>query len=303
MAIEPCWKEEARASEVLRKLSMNKFPINPFAVAEAHEILYRENASLSSGISGCLMKIGDVFGIMYSTRFASNGFKRFTVGHELGHYFLEGHVDQLFGAGQQFHQSDSGFLSDKTCEKEADAFAAALLMPKSIFQAAIKDAGEGLDAVEALAEICGTSLTATSIRFANLVDIPVAVVCSKEERVSFAFMSDGLKKQRNLMWIKKGAGLPQRSTTAAFNRDIANVQGAKRATGQSSLADWFHGDDLEINEDVIGLGEYGRTLTILWADSLPDPEVEISTSRADGREDDEAESLLPSQRFYQKPRY
>jgi hypothetical protein len=36
MAIEPCWKEEARASEVLKKLGMNKFPINPFAVAEAH---------------------------------------------------------------------------------------------------------------------------------------------------------------------------------------------------------------------------------------------------------------------------
>jgi Zn-dependent peptidase ImmA (M78 family) len=301
MAIEPCWKEEARASEVLKKLGMNKFPINPFAVAEAHEILHQEKDSLSSGISGCLMKIGDVFGIMYSTRFSSNGFKRFTVGHELGHYFLDGHVDQLFGAGQQFHQSDSGFLSDNACEKEADAFAAGLLMPKNLFQAAIKDAGEGLEAVEALAEICGTSLTATSIRFANLVDMPVAVVCSRGDRVSFAFMSDEMKKRRNLTWIKKGAGLPQRSTTAAFNRDSANVQGAKRATGQSSLADWFHGDDLEINEDVIGLGEYGRTLTILWADSLPDPDE--SVVRADGADDDEGESLLPSQRFYQKTRY
>ena len=174
-------------------------------------------------------------------------------------------------------------------------------MPKNLFQAAIKDAGEGLEAVEALAERCGTSLTATSIRFANLVDMPVAVVCSKGDRVSFAFMSDGLKKQRNLTWIKKGAGLPQRSTTAAFNRDSVNVQGAKRATGQSSLADWFHGDDLEINEDVIGLGEYGRTLTILWADSLPDPDE--SVVRADGADDDEGESLLPSQRFYQKTRY
>jgi hypothetical protein len=58
---------------------------------------------------------------------------------------------------------------------------------------------------------------------------------------------------------------------------------------------------LEINEDVIGLGEYGRTLTILWADTLPDPDE--SVPRAGGVYDDEGESLLPSQRFYQKTRY
>jgi hypothetical protein len=49
------------------------------------------------------------------------------------------------------------------------------------------------------------------------------------------------------------------------------------------------------------LGEYGRTLTILWADTLPDPDE--SVARADLVDDDEGESLLPSQRFYQKTRY
>jgi hypothetical protein len=67
------------------------------------------------------------------------------------------------------------------------------------------------------------------------------------------------------------------------------------------LDDWFDGPDTEISEEVIGLGEYGRTLTVLRAESLPDPE-DVMT-RADGREDDEAESLLPSQRFFQKSRY
>src|ERR1035438_8496989 len=48
-----------------------------------------EKTSLAPGISGCLMKVGDVFGILYSSRFASEGFKRFNVAHELGHYFLQ----------------------------------------------------------------------------------------------------------------------------------------------------------------------------------------------------------------------
>jgi hypothetical protein len=297
MPIDPSWKAEVRAAEVLKKLDMIKLPINPFAVADAHEILHQENPSLEAGISGCLMKVGDAFGIIYSTRFSSDGFKRFTVGHELGHYFLDGHVHYLFGQGQQVHYSDSGFLSGDAYEKEADAFAAGLLMPKGLFRAAIEDAGQGLEAVEALAEICGTSLTASSIRYALLTDDPVTVVCSAGEKIAFAFMSKALKERRNLTWIRKGTGLPPRSTTAAFNRDSANVLNRRRITGISSLADWFDGDDLEINEDVLGLGEYGRTLTILWADSLPDPED------SEVREDDDTESLLPSQRFYRKTRY
>jgi Zn-dependent peptidase ImmA (M78 family) len=301
MPLDQWWKAEARASEVLKNLSMDALPIDPFAIADAKQIVHRENDSLESGVSGCLMKVADTFGIMYSTRFASDGFKRFTVGHELGHYFLDGHVDHFFGAGQDTHLSASGFLSGDEYEKEADAFAASVLMPKDLFKVACEDAGQGLEAVETLAGICRTSITATSIRYALLTNQPVATVCSVGEKVSFAFMSPALKKQRNLTWIKKGSGLPSDCSTAAFNRDSANVRNARRRSGQSSIADWFHGEDIEINEDVIGLGEYGRTLTILWADSLPDPED--SVTRADGTDLDESESLLPSQRFYRKSIY
>ena len=79
-------------------------------------------------------------------------------------------------------------------------------------------------------------------------------------------MSDALRKRRGLTWIKKGMGLPSSSITAAFNRDLSNIQAARRRSGQSTIADWFYGDDCELNEDVIGLGGYGRTLTVLWAE-------------------------------------
>jgi len=45
----------------------------------------------------------------------------------------------------------------------------------------------------------------------------------------------------------------------------------RRMSGGASLAEWFHADrDQELNEEAIGLGEYGRTLTVLWSDSLSD---------------------------------
>jgi len=41
------------------------------------------------------------------------------------------------------------------------------------------------------------------------------------------------------------------------------------------LTDWFGGDqDIPIQEDVVGLGVYGKTLTVLYGIELPDPEEE-----------------------------
>lgn len=301
MHLDPWWKAEDTVPKILRSLNITSLPIDPFAIAEAKDIAHQENSSLDAGVSGCLMKVGDQFGIMYSSRFASEGFRHFTIGHELGHYFLEGHVDHLFQNGNTVHQSASGFLSNDRFEREADAFAASLLMPKNLFLEAKESAGNGLEAITSLATLCGTSLTATGIRYARLAKEPVAVVCSKGQKVLFAFMSESLKRQRNLTWLQKGSGLPADSVTATFNKDPENIRKCRNWEGESTVADWFHGDDVEINEEVIGLGDYGRTLTMLWPDSLTDPEE--SVTRSDGREDDDAESLLPSERFFRKSRY
>jgi hypothetical protein len=283
---------ELQAHEVITKLQISSLPVDPFVIADRRDIAHQEKPSLAPGISGCLMKVGDAFGILYSSRFASEGFKRFNVGHELGHYFLPGHIEALFGAGQQFHQSEGGFTSDDKYEREADSFAASLLMPKLLFKAACGNRGQGLTAIESLANLCVTSLTATAIRFAKLCDEPVAVVCSVGDRVQFAFMSKPLQDLRGLTWIRKDSGLPLGTATANFNKNEDNVRKGKRLVSTSSLDTWFDdGNTAELNEEVVGLGDYGKTLTVLWADSIPEPE-----EAADSKETED-ENLLPSQRW------
>ena len=297
MAFDDQWKAELRAAEILKQFQITQLPVDPFAIAKAREIEIQEDPSLSSGISGCLMKVGDIFGIMYGSKFASEGFKRFTVAHELGHYFLDGHVHHLFGDGQFIHKSESGFLSKNEHERQADAFAAALLMPKGLFKTALASAGEGLAAIESLANTCGTSLTATSIRYANLSDDPVAVVCSSEDKIHFAVMSKALRERQDLTWIRKGTGLTEQCATARFNSDISNVLVGRRASSTANLGDWFIGGDGDVNEEIIGLGEYRRTLTVLWADDLSNPGEDEEAS------ENEDDMLLPSERFYRKSRY
>lgn len=193
---------------VLKQQNITKLPIDPFRIAEAKDIILQENPSLDAGVSGCLMRVGDHFGIMYSTRFPSNGFRRFTVAHELGHYFLEGHPEHRFKDGCTLHTSSSGFISDDRYEQEADAYAASLLMPPHLFREAAATAGNGLDAVIAIATLSEMSLTSTAIRYARLVAEPVAVVLSMNRKVLFSIMSPMLRAQRNLTWLKKGNGIP-----------------------------------------------------------------------------------------------
>ena len=83
-----------------------------------------------------LLRHGDVFGILYATHIPSEGFQRFSIAHELGHYFLDGHIDHILPK-DGVHTSHAGFVSADPYELEADQFAAGLLMPSIPFKRAL----------------------------------------------------------------------------------------------------------------------------------------------------------------------
>jgi len=291
------WREEAQAAEVLAKWKTAVLPIDPFFIAKCEDIVCEKIPSTSSGVSGCLAGKDDKFGIFYGDYFSNDGFCRFTVAHELGHYFLAGHWEHVFADGQRRHNSESGFSSDDPIEREADAFAAALLMPRDLFKAGCAHVQPGLTAVEALAGKCGTSLTATAIRYADLSDDGVAIVVSKDNRVQFSFMSGTLKQRRHLNPIKKGSGIPHGTETSRFNRSPLNVTQAKRAVAASTMDVWFDCDDQSaVIEEVRGLGTYGRTLTVLWSEPLSEADEEEQEQDSEDLED-----MLPSDRW-RRPR-
>ncbi|MFO7906191.1 MAG: ImmA/IrrE family metallo-endopeptidase [Pirellulaceae bacterium] len=248
-------------------------PVDPFKIAEREGIVVRAKKTTTPGVSGLLMKVGDTFGIMYAMHLSNDGFIRFTVSHELGHYFLPGHAEHLFAGGVTLHESHSGFISHDQYEIEADSFAASLLMPPKLFRQAMRNAGIGFTAIETLTDTCRTSITATAIRYATHTDDPVAVVVSPSDRIDYCFMSENLKNIRGLQWIRKGELLPNDTATWRFNRDPANIESRERVESACSLDDWFDGaPDLEVNEDVVGLGSYGKTLTVLFSDEPIDGE-------------------------------
>ena len=98
-------------------------------------------------------------------------------------------------------------------------------------------------------------------------------------------MSEALKDFPDLQWIRKGTPLPPGCVTAAFNANKANIELAERADGRSNLHEWFDSPyRQEVIEEVVGLGSYGKTITVLTGmeppDEIEDDEDELEKSWA-----------------------
>jgi hypothetical protein len=268
------WRAGLAAARVISRHKVSALPVYPRTIAAATGIDVRPMPSAAKGVSGMLLRVGDRFGIAYATHIDSPGFQNFSIAHELGHYFLEGHVDAVLAHGGR-HESHAGFGSDDPYEIEADYFAAALLMPEALFSAAIAEAGQGLAAVEHLAGRCITSLTATAIRYAQHTDDVVAVVISAGKKIKYCFMSKALQEVAGGNRIGKDEPLPPGTPTYNLNLNPDRVARAERASGVSELQDWIGGRHrVEMDEDVVGLGGYDRTLTVLTARGAVDLELQ-----------------------------
>jgi hypothetical protein len=260
------------AERVVREHGITRLPVDPFAIASRNSIDVVEKPASNRGVSGMLIRLGEQYCIAYASHIGSIGFRKFSVAHELGHYFLPGHIDSLF-SDANIHTSHAGFLSQDRYEREADYFAATLLMPNALFSAALGRAEEGLKTVEVLAAACETSLPATAIRYAQCSRDPVAIVVSAAGRIDYCFMSEPLADLEGIDWIRKNQSLPRSSITWEFNRDPERIQRADRIAGETPFQDWFGGRyRTQVTEEVIGLGSYGRTLTVLCGIELPDKE-------------------------------
>lgn len=259
-----------KGEALVRERKIESLPVDPFAIAVDHDIVVEAKPDTEPGVSGMLLRHGDVFGIMYATHIPNEGYQRFSVGHELGHYFLEGHIDHVL-PNDGVHASHAGFVSADTYELEADHFSAGLLMPGTLFSRALSRGGQGLAAIESAANLCRTSLTASAIRYAELTDDAVAVIMSTGRTIDYCFLSDTIKSLPQLTWLCKGTPVPTATATAKFNADPARVANADRTEADIDIMDWLGGmRSVEAVEEVVGLGSYGKTLTVLTCPSLVD---------------------------------
>ena len=252
-----------------------QLPVRPIRFAEEKlGIIVQSFSPDEPDISGFLMLCGGKFGIGYSTAIANRGFQNFTVAHELGHYFIDGHTDALLSEG--LHLSKSGFISADVYEREADVFATEFLMPWKLIAPLVDRSVQGYPAITAISENCGSSIVASAIRYTAVANEPVAVIVSYEGEVEFMTASADFKQIPGIEWLRRGQLLPPSVPSASYSDREDWILQCGFAEEGSLLSSWFPGAAaIEVEEDVVGLGNYGRLLTVLIANwELPEEDEE-----------------------------
>lgn len=266
------------AREVLTELEIVSYPIEPDAIAQAKQLPVDYQDGFPEGVYGALWRAGNAFGIIVSSSCPTEGHRRFTLAHELGHYHLDGHVEQLFRNGDGLAPSLGGhFRSRKDpMEVEADAFAGELLVPATFARPLLDGAPSGMQTVLALRDVFDVSLSCAAIRLAQLADEPLIVVLSKDGVIEWTARSEALwahggwaRKSWKQEWAPRGSG-----TLRLARDDAKRLAGAD--DGSELLAcEWCEGAPSTVVavEEAMGLGTYDRVLTLLRFPDLPDPDT------------------------------
>ena len=255
--------------KIAEEFGFNQFPIKPREIAKARDIVIQAKPAEVKGVSGAIIFAGDSATIIYSTEYGNEGFENFSIAHELGHWFLPGHPDEIIKGGGA-HMSRANFTQNTSIELEADHFASGLLLPSRLTRKLLSNNQIGLNGILKLAETAHCSITAAAIRSAECGTYPVAIIVSKDNEIAYAFTSESFKNLGKLAFLRKGSSLPA-GATRSFNADATNVLRAERVVGETDLATWFDGPGrIALDEEVIGLGKYGYTLTVLTSEALPE---------------------------------
>src|SRR5690554_5144964 len=189
---------DLEARELLYLLKINSIPINPYHICSNLNIEIVEKDMDSQGIfllKKCSKKIIINKNIKYETR------KRFTVSHEIGHYIIPGH-EEVYACSEIDIQN---YRSDKIKEREANIFAAELLMPEKHFKKDVDELSLSIDSIKSLSEKYLTSLAATAIKVIKLTKDSGAIIMSKNNKTVWVSKSEYFKYTINEGYIDENS--------------------------------------------------------------------------------------------------
>lgn len=148
-----------------------------------------EGASLD-GFEGALIPIPGQrrgWGIAYNSDITSRGRINFTLGHELGHYLVHRHAHP----GGLSCSAEDVAAADRKIEREADLFAADLLMPLDDFRRQIPPRDRpDVDALSGCASRYGVSLVASVLRWLGYTERRAVLAVSRDGYILWSRSSE-----------------------------------------------------------------------------------------------------------------
>ena len=248
------------ARKLVSELDIRSLPVYPRRIAGELGIVVWEREA-ESGYDGYLISADGNWGIMVNRAIKSEARKRFTVAHELGHYYIDHHNEISY----RCFRKDIGAIgsSNRQDEREANEFAVELLMPNEVFRADIGQRSIGLETVDFLANKYGTSMTSTAIRYARCSPAPCAIVVSKESRIRYFAYSESFRRKRSLFLSRNSQLRDGCYAKKLFDAEfqILMGQGSVKASSWSARAT---DPEAIVLEQSRCLPSFSQVLSLIW---------------------------------------
>ena len=200
--------------------------------------------------------------VVYHPRCLSNHYPsrvRFSICHELGHFYIPHHREILLSG--KAHYSLEGFRHKNDIERQADIFAAALLIPTRLLREKLGRRGFlSLSQILGLADDCKASAQATAFRYTRFAKEPHLALVSENGKVLYGFASDEARAWG--YWRLRDIAVPEASPTSRASAASGIVE------DKTVVANWFPelGKHAELWEEAVQLGSSTRVLTLLsWS--------------------------------------
>ena len=188
---------------------------------------------------------------------------RYTLAHELGHYFINAHREGIKRGLLEPHPSHGALVHSNRMEIEADYFASCLLMPSNELRKFTQGRTFSLDLIKATSDKFNVSLTAAALRFAEVGTHEIMIVFSQNNVVKWYTRSPDFPALANRFQV--GGALPP-TTVAGESFLKSNVRYI--TVELVDLEDWFYyrsgAPNRQLYEQCFYSDVFGFVISLIW---------------------------------------
>lgn len=209
-------------------------------------------------------------GIILTKRDAPRRRRRFTVGHELGHFLIPTHQGMQTCSSGDMRESRRDTVYRRQ-EAEANRFSAGLLMPKPMFVRDLESLGDAdVRHAKQLSELYDTSMEATVNRYADLTSDICAFIFSKDGVVRYARPTRDFPR----LGVRAGDRLPSNCATSKVSSGGDASDWAKQAGSMWLEAEWGKPSPAVLEQCVVQANGYRITLLFIEAREVEEQDEE-----------------------------
>lgn len=267
---------ERIAGEIIHKISDLPIPVPIEELSEMLDIISIEEMTTEGFEGGLLTDSEKSTGYILVNENSPMQRRRFTIGHELGHFLCPLHKPPTKGefyCTAESMQLTSARKGDQVAsmEVEANRFAASILMPLPHFKKDLRlQNGANIDQIIALARRYETSKEATARRYVDVQDEPCIVIVSHNGHILRYYRGEDFP----YVDISHGDRVPHGSLTAKSNLTEGVVLYSDEQNGDIwSLAERKHRTPM-IYEQVLPQNDGYRLTLLTLAEDLEEIEEE-----------------------------